>query len=112
MASLRQILQQTHHKLESYDIPDARLEAEVALMNVLQIPRQAIFSQQESEVTPKQEVSLNEIIQRREQREPLAYILGYREFYDTSTGTQTAVLESVYGMAAGVAGNLIRIVNT
>mgnify|MGYP001419658243 FL=1 len=92
MASLRQILQQTHHTLESYDIPDARLEAEVALMNVLQIPRQAIFSQQESEVTPQQEASLNEIIQRREQREPLAYILGYREFYGINLFVNTDVL--------------------
>ena len=92
MASLREILQQTHHTLESYGIPDARLEAEVALMNVLQIPRQAIFSQQESEVTPKQEVSLNEIIQRREQREPLAYILGYREFYGINLLVNTDVL--------------------
>ena len=92
MASLRQILQQTHHTLESYDIPDARLEAEVALMNVLQIPRQAIFSQQESEVTPQQEISLNEIIQRREQREPLAYILGYREFYGINLFVNTDVL--------------------
>ena len=92
MASLRQILQQTHHTLESYDIPDARLEAEVALMNVLQIPRQAIFSQQESEVTPQQEASLNEIIQRREQREPLAYILGYREFYGINLLVNTDVL--------------------
>ena len=92
MASLRQILQQTHHTLESYDIPDARLEAEVALMNVLQIPRQDIFSQQESEVTPQQEASLNEIIQRREQREPLAYILGYREFYGINLFVNTDVL--------------------
>ena len=59
MASLRQVLQQTHRTLESYDIPDSRLEAEVALMNVLRIPRQDIFSQQESEVTPQQEQALS-----------------------------------------------------
>ena len=81
MASLRQVLQQTHRPLESYEIPDARLEAEVALMNVLRIPRQDIFSQQESEVTPQQEQALEEILARRQKREPLAYILGYKEFY-------------------------------
>ena len=81
MASLRQVLQQTHRTLESYDIPDSRLEAEVALMNVLRIPRQDIFSQQESEVTPQQEQALEEILDRRQKREPLAYILGYKEFY-------------------------------
>ncbi len=81
MASLRQVLQQTHRTLESYEIPDARLEAEVALMNVLRIPRQDIFSQQESEVTSQQEQALEEILVRRQKREPLAYILGYKEFY-------------------------------
>jgi release factor glutamine methyltransferase len=50
-------------------------------MHVLQIPRQDIFSQQETEVTPPQEASLKAVITRREQREPLAYILGYKEFY-------------------------------
>ena len=70
MASLRQVLQQTHRTLESYDIPDYRLEAEVALMNVLRIPRQDIFSQQESEVTPQQEQALEEILDRRQKREP------------------------------------------
>ena len=39
-------------------------------------------------------------------------VMGYREFYDTSTGTQTAVLECVYGYKVGVAGNLIRIVSS
>jgi hypothetical protein len=35
--------------------------------------------------------------------------MGYREFYEPSTGTQTAVLESVYGYAVGVSNNLIRL---
>ena len=37
-------------------------------------------------------------------------VMGYREFYDTSTGTQTAVLECVYGKKVAVSENLIRIV--
>jgi hypothetical protein len=37
--------------------------------------------------------------------------MGYREFYSTDTGTQTAVLEAVYGMAVGVPGNLVRLTN-
>jgi release factor glutamine methyltransferase len=81
MPSLRQALQQTHHTLEEAHIPDARLEAEVMLMNVMRIPRQDLFAQQESEVGPQQEQALAQIIGRRLKREPLAYILGYKEFY-------------------------------
>jgi hypothetical protein len=36
-------------------------------------------------------------------------VMGYREFYEPSTGTQTAVLECVFGKTVGLADNLIRI---
>jgi len=36
-------------------------------------------------------------------------VLGYREFYSPDTGTQTAVLEAVFGKTVGIAENLIRV---
>ena len=36
MASLREVVQRTHGTLEASGIPDARLEAEVMVMNVMQ----------------------------------------------------------------------------
>lgn len=36
-------------------------------------------------------------------------VIGYREFYTPSTGTQTAVLEAVFGKEVAVARNLTRI---
>jgi release factor glutamine methyltransferase len=92
MPSLRQVLQQTHRTLEESHIPDARLEAEVMVMNVLRIPRQDLFAQQEAEVAPQQEQALDEIIQRRLTREPLAYILGYKEFYGINLLVNSNVL--------------------
>ncbi|MSQ05698.1 MAG: peptide chain release factor N(5)-glutamine methyltransferase [Dehalococcoidia bacterium] len=81
MSNLRQIVQQTHRALEAAGIPDARLEAEVAVMNVVRIPRQDLFARQEAEVSPQQERDLAQLMERRLKREPLAYILGRREFY-------------------------------
>jgi release factor glutamine methyltransferase len=81
MASLREVLQNTHQALESAGIPDARLEAEVLIMNLMRLPRQDIFANQENEVGPQQEQELGALVERRLTREPLAYILGYREFY-------------------------------
>ncbi len=81
MASLRQVVQGTHHTLEAFGIPDARLEAEVMVMNVMGMPRQELFASQETEVSARQEQELARIIERRRKREPLAYILGYKEFY-------------------------------
>ena len=113
MTILREVLQQTHQTLESSDIPDARLEAEVMVMNVMRMPRQDIFSHQENEVSPQQEQDLAQFIERRRLREPLAYILGYKEFYgvnllvtsdvmiprpETETMVEHALFMSLMGM--------------
>ena len=92
MAVLRTVIQDTHQKLESAGIPDARLEAEVMVMNVLRMPRQAIFAEQEREVSEQQQVALDELLERRYTREPLAYILGQREFYGINVDLTPAVL--------------------
>ena len=92
MSSLREVIQRTHHILEASDIPDARLEAEVMVMNVMRMPRHDLFAQQETEVGPPQEQALSEYMERRLTREPLAYILGYREFYGINLLVNSDVL--------------------
>ena len=92
MGSIREVIQQTHRVLEEAAIPDARLEAEVMVMNVMRMPRQDIFSHQEDEVSPQQEQALSAIVQRRVKREPLAYILGYKEFYGINLLVNSSVL--------------------
>ena len=81
MPSLRAVIRDTHHTLAAAGIPDARLEAEVMVMDTMRMPRQAIFAEQETQVSPGQEAHLAAIVARRLTREPLAYILNYREFY-------------------------------
>ena len=92
MPSLRQVVQGTHGILEGFQIPDARLEAEVMVTNTMRMPRQDLFANQETEVSPQQEQELAEIIGRRRQREPLAYILGYKEFYGINLLVNSDVL--------------------
>ena len=81
MAFIREVIRQTQAELETTGIPDARLEAEVMVMNVMRMARQDLFSQQETELSAQQEQDLAQFMERRRQREPLAYILGYKEFY-------------------------------
>ena len=92
MPLLREAVQQTHRTLEASHIPDARLEAEVMLMNVMRMQRHDLFSQQETEVSPQQEQALEHILERRLKREPLAYILQYKEFYGINLLVNTDVL--------------------
>ncbi|MEK7814939.1 MAG: peptide chain release factor N(5)-glutamine methyltransferase [Chloroflexota bacterium] len=81
MATIRELIRQTQQTLEGSHIPDARLEAEVMLTNVMRMPRQELFANQEAEVGGQQEQGLAQMLERRLKREPLAYILGYKEFY-------------------------------
>ena len=92
MAVLRTVIQDTHKKLEEAGIPDARLEAEVLVMNVMRMPRQSIFAEQETEVSNQQQTALDELLERRYTREPLAYILGRREFYGINVVLTPSVL--------------------
>ncbi len=92
MAVLRTVIQDTHQKLEAAGIPDARLEAEVLVMNVMRLARQNMFSEQEAEVSGQQQAALDSHLERRFLREPLAYILGQREFYGISVMVTPAVL--------------------
>ena len=92
MAVLRTVLQNTHQHLEQAGIPEARLEAEVLVMNVMRMPRQSIFAEQETEVSTQQQEALDSLLIRRFRREPLAYILGMREFYGINVFLTPSVL--------------------
>ena len=92
MATLRDVIRSTHRILEAEDIPDPRLEAEVMVMSHMRMPRQDIFSNQENEVSALQERELAVTLKRRLTREPLAYILGIREFYGINLLVNSEVL--------------------
>ena len=92
MPVLRTVIQDTRQKLEAAGIPDARLEAEVLVMNVMRMARQRIFAEQETEVSRQQQTALGTFLERRFHREPLAYILGQREFYGINVILTPAVL--------------------
>ena len=62
------------------------------VMNTMRMPRQDLFANQETEVSAQQEQELAEIIERRRKREPLAYILGYKEFYGITLLVNSNVL--------------------
>ena len=92
MPVIREVIHRTHQTLETAGIPDARLEAEVLVMNVMRMTRQNIFAQQDNEVGPQYELDLAGMLERRRQREPLAYILGYREFYGINVMVTPSVM--------------------
>ena len=81
MTVIRETIRETHRTLEAAGIPDARLEAEVMAMTVMRMTRQNIFAEQEAEVPANVAQELAGIVEQRLEHIPLAYILGFREFY-------------------------------
>lgn len=67
--------------LEAAGIEDARLEAEVLLAHALGFRRTRLLSELRSEVPPEAHKAFGALLMRRVEHEPLAYIVGYREFY-------------------------------
>ena len=92
MIALGDAVRQTQRTLEGAGIPDARLEAEVLLTNVTQMPRHRIYAYQEQELISQQEEHLERWLERRLKREPLAYILGHREFYGVDLAVGPGVM--------------------
>ncbi len=92
MASIRETIRATRQTLEAAGISDARLEAEVMVMAVMRMTRQNIFAEQESEVAAHQAAELAGVVAQRLERVPLAYILGYREFYGINVAVTPDVL--------------------
>ncbi|MFT6540067.1 MAG: release factor glutamine methyltransferase [Thalassolituus sp.] len=58
-----------------------RLDAELLIMHVLQVNRAWLFTWPEKELSPDQTSQLVELLQRRAQGEPIAYLTGVREFW-------------------------------
>ncbi len=65
-------------RLEQAGIASPRLEAQLLAAHVMLVDRTYVLTHPEAELN---ELAAETLLQRRESQEPLAYILGYREFY-------------------------------
>ena len=75
------MLQRATETLALYGIENPRLEAELLLRHLLKLDRARFYVDLERELTAEQVKHLNSLLQRRNRHEPLAYIIGYKEFF-------------------------------
>jgi release factor glutamine methyltransferase len=69
-----------------------RLDAELLLAQVLQVPRSSLIARHESSVSDDAEQSYGRLLQRRAAGVPVAYLLGEREFWSLKLKVTPAVL--------------------
>ena len=85
-------LGRARESLASHSIPDAFLEAEVLVRHAMDTDRAAFFASLHDHLTPKQEARVGGLVRRRMAGEPLAHILGFREFYGLEFMVNPSVL--------------------
>jgi release factor glutamine methyltransferase len=79
--TIKQARHQASKNLAAHAIEDAPLEAELLLMHLLGIDRAHLYVRLEDKLSSHEEQALDQLIDRRLSHEPLAYIIGHREFY-------------------------------
>jgi len=79
--SIKQARHRASRTLAAHAIEDAHLEAELLLMHLLGIDRAHLYVRLEDKLSSHEEQALDQLIDRRLSHEPLAYIIGHREFY-------------------------------
>ncbi len=78
--------------LRAKGVESARLDVECLLANVLGCDRLRVYLQYDRPLTMDERGRLRDFIARRAKREPLAYLLGNKEFYGLSFAVDRSVL--------------------
>lgn len=74
------------------DPREAHLEAQILLCRAIQQPRSWLVSHDRDPLSPEQAAAFTALLERRLTGEPIAYILGEREFYSLNFKVTPAVL--------------------
>jgi release factor glutamine methyltransferase len=87
-----EVLRKSQAFLEGKGSPSARLDAELLVADALGLERLEVYLQFDKPLTPDELTALREHIRRRGQREPIATILGQREFWSLPFRVRPGVL--------------------
>ncbi|MGB2426824.1 MAG: protein-(glutamine-N5) methyltransferase, release factor-specific, partial [Alteromonas sp.] len=68
--------------LEQAGIESAAIDARVLVKHVCDVNDTYLFTYPEKPLSEPQQVLLDEVLNRRAEGEPVAYIVGYRDFWD------------------------------
>ncbi len=92
MLSLVEVLTRTEDYLKSKGSPSARLDAELLLSHVLELDRLALYLQHDRPMLEAELTALREPVRRRGSREPIATIVGHKEFWSREFQVTPGVL--------------------
>jgi release factor glutamine methyltransferase len=110
--TVRRLLEWTEDFLRKKGVESARLEAQILLAHTLGCKKIDLYVRHEEEPAEEKKAAFREMIRRRADGMPVAYLVGYREFYSLSFAVSPDVLiprpetETLVVQALGVLGPL------
>ncbi|MFW6051334.1 MAG: peptide chain release factor N(5)-glutamine methyltransferase [Myxococcota bacterium] len=90
--SIRRVLDWTARDFAARGIDTARLDAELLVAHALGLERVGLYLDLDRPLQPAERERIRALVKRRRDREPVAYILGRREFYGRTFEVGPAVL--------------------
>lgn len=79
--TVRRVLEWTTQHLKSHGSDTPRLDAEILLAHARDCPRIALYTQFDEPLSDPVRTRMRELVQRRAKYEPVAYLVGHREFF-------------------------------
>lgn len=79
--TVRRILDWTVPHLKKHGSDTPRLDAEILLSHVRKTPRIQLYVQFDTPLTEAERAAMRDLVQRRVKSEPVAYLVGHREFF-------------------------------
>ena len=87
-----QVLINSSKILKKASIVSSQLDCEVLLSNVLKISRENMLVDLNKKINHRDFINFNKLINRRKKNEPVAYIVGYKEFWNKQYKVNSDVL--------------------
>ena len=92
MNTVQEILQKNYKNLLNHNIQTAKIDSEVILANILNTNRINLITKQDVTLNKEQEDLYSKLVERRKHKEPVAYILNKKEFWNENYFVDKRVL--------------------
>ena len=76
-----EILNKSQKELKKLKIPSPSLDCEILLSKVLNVKREYLLTNLDKKITEKEKNFFIKCVNRRKKKEPIAYIVGHKEFW-------------------------------
>lgn len=90
--TVKRVLDWTIEYLRKYECETARLDAEILLAFSRGCQRIQLYTEYDAPLTPEERSKMRDLVKRRAGHEPVAYLVGFREFFGLDFEVEPGVL--------------------